>query len=306
MTKKPQEDGVFKPKRKKRREAKPIIVKAALWSVIGFIAFNDAMVDVVKVYYPPPQRLQAVAKQETPSRLKDVTIQGPDNFASRFVEVWLSGDLEAAKTYLADGFQLADDGTSIRQNVSAIPWSTKMITPHKANVVVAATVASKKKGSKPQTLFINVDVAMEGHKYGITSSPQIIPYPGNAKALKESPIKAETDNEKIKQDIETLMDSFFRQYYYGVPNDLANFYADGKPRKTLAGYGFKYQGIQLVKVEEPKGGKAKVIASANIEREGFITVQQFELVVVQKNDRWYVESTVPNIPIHDKKNAEEE
>lgn len=293
MGSKSREEGVFKPRRKKARRAKPIIVKTVLWTAIGVIFIADPVMDTIRFIYPPPkQSQQASATESKEVQPQEVSIQGPGEIAASFVDSWMAG--QSAETYSAKGFSVTE--VSKKQKVSTFPWSTRRLSPERAEVLVATTVTTSKK--KREMLFVKVDVQIDGHKMGVVSTPQVVPYPGVPKAPNDPGIEVETDNQEIREDVESLVDSFFRQYFHGRSNDVANLFADGKPRITLAGYdSIQYQGVEEVSVSEPERGKAEAQATAQVSINGATTIQEFEFQVIQKNKRWYIDHSSPRIPV---------
>ncbi|MBH8608943.1 conjugal transfer protein [Thermoactinomyces sp. CICC 10521] len=236
-----------------------------------------------------PPRTQ-VSAEKTNDKIAPVFVdssQGAENYAVYFANYWLTGDIESAKRYAAKGFDVSKDLPRPIKIETIAPWGARSIEKNKVSIIVRV----KPVGSNP--FFVEVPVVVNQGRYGVVGLPNFIPEP--AKASKpDNPDIDETQDLATKQQVEQVIESFFRQYTAGTPEDLANLYADGKSRKVL-GMNATFENISALEVSDPEDNKLYARCTARLNINGVSVPQQYEFWFEKDGNRWLIDSTNPMI-----------
>lgn len=258
----------------------------AITSVLLFLAAKGAY-DIIR-----PPRVPA-ASDTTNTQTAPVipeTRKGAENYAVYFTHFWLTGNLEEAKKFAAVGFNPPPFGEKPRKVENIIAWDMKQSGKEKVTVTVRALL------DKGQVVYLTVPVIVHQNRFGVVGLPTFVPEPKTAEAPKEDSLPPATDS-AATQAVRSLVESFFRQYTEGTPQDLALLFSDGRPRRVLspsleAGYG----GLESLRVSQPSSDQLHAVARVRLEIDGQPVPQTFEFRFSQSGNRWLIEKTVPEIP----------
>jgi Conjugative transposon protein TcpC len=213
--------------------------------------------------------------------------KGAENYAVYFANYWFTGDLESAKKYVAVGFEVPKEMPKPQKIETIVPWGARSL----GNKEVSVTI--RVKPINQSAFFVDVPVAVDGGRYGVIGVPNYIPEPSPAKMPDEKAVQ-QVQDQKTKKEVERVIESFFRQYTAGTPEDLANLFVDGNPRKVLD---IQAQFVDLInlQVSEPQNDKLYAKATARFSVEGQNVPQHFEFWFKKNGNRWLIESTNPAI-----------
>lgn len=259
--------------------------------VLSGALYTTAALGVYHTWINPdqPGPVKAQSNQQPKKVVEYVSTAGADWKAVHFVSFWLGGNIEEAQNYTAKGFELPAEGPKPKKDVSVFPWGTEFVGDGKLEVMVRVN-----DGKSIQ--FLMVPMAEEGGKYGVTGVPVYVPDPGAPKARQSETIDA-TDDVQLKRKITAVVESFFRQYTKGTPEDMALLYADGKKRRVLSGSSVEFDSITELEVGKEKDNRVKCQVEAQFKVDGKEIPQVYELVYKKDGGRWLLEKTQPELPV---------
>jgi hypothetical protein len=215
--------------------------------------------------------------------------RGAENYAVYFTHFWLTGNLEEAKKFAAEGFNPPAFGKP-RKVENIIAWDMKPSGKEKANVTVRALL------DEGQVVYLSVPVTVRQDRFGVIGLPNFIPEPTPAKAPKEEPLPPVTDS-ATTQAARSLVESFFRQYTQGTPQDLALLFSDSRPRRVLSpSLKAEYGGLERIHVSRPEKDQLQIDARVRLKIDGEAVPQTFQFQVEKSGNRWLIKKTIPEIP----------
>ncbi|MBH8608732.1 conjugal transfer protein [Thermoactinomyces sp. CICC 10521] len=253
--------------------------------LIVFLAAKGAF-DIV---FPHQQNVSAEKTTENKNAPVFVeSSQGAENYAVYFTNYWLTGDMESAQKYAATGFEIPKDAPKPIKIETISPWGARSIDKNKVSVIVRV------KPDKSNPIFLDVPVVVDQGRYGVIGLPNFIPQPAPANMPGDTDVNL-TQDTQTRQQVEQVIESFFRQYTAGTPDDLTNLYADGKPRKVLSDLSATFLSISDLEVSDPTNNKLYARCVAHLNINGAIVPQQYEFWFEKDGNRWLIDSTNPVI-----------
>lgn len=255
-------------------------------SILLFLASKGAY-DILR---PPP-----VPAATDNANTKNVSVitetrKGAENYAIYFTHFWLTGNLEEAKKFAAVGFDPPPFGEKPRKVENIIAWDMKQLEKDKMLVTIRALLDGG------QVVYLSVPVTVRQNRFGVIGLPTFVPEPKTAEAPKEKSFPQVTDP-SANQAARTLVESFFRQYTGGTPQDLALLFSDSRPRSVLPpSLEAEYGGLESIQVGGPDNNRLHVVARIRLKINGQPVPQTFEFLLEKSGNRWLIEKTVPEIP----------
>lgn len=298
--------GKIAPKKSVKRKVRNGLIKLYVNAIliicavaIVFVAYRIAVLPQIF----PAQQTSADQQVQTPVKTENNDYQGPATYASTFAYYWLSGDLEVAKGYLANGYEFPENViTPVPKEVEwSKIWQVNPISKNKANVVIQAAVKSKddsEENSSSKVVYLSVPLLFDNGKYGVFDIPTYLPPPGKATYLEEAAPRAPLPAPE-QEAINNRLKLFFDEYYGGEPEKIAVYFKDAKPRAVLRDAQLKNiveTRFELVSQDNLNKVVANVTVSANIDKVDML--QTFRVNMIKDGNIWMVEKTDPNLPIY--------
>lgn len=293
--------GIKKPVTSKRRKAKNAMIKlyvnGALLLISASLVFVAYRLAVLPQIFPP--EVSAKKEQAPATNLTSQDFQGAANFARNFAYNWLAGDLKLASGYAAKNFQFPENVMSAQKRTVNwyLIWNVIPKSKNAATVVIQAQVKGPT-DKAPKVVYLSVPVAIENGKYGVTDVPTYLPAPGRATYTAQQ-LQEISLPESDQSAITNVLNLFLSEYFGGNPLKTGTYFADGKNRAIIEGG--KLNGIpEVTMYEVQKNNKNKVLVhiTANVTIDNITMLQKFQFRVVKTNNRWYIESTEPGLPLY--------
>ena len=250
--------------------------------VVGIGAYNALF---------PPQVAPAAQETKQPTGVSVDSTQGAATYALYFTNYWLTGNLKEAEKYAAKGFEVPDRLPKPQKVENIITWGARSLDDNRVMVTIRARVGMDR------VLWLEVPVVAERGSYGVYDVPAFAPEPGTAKrpqAPEIEPIDNQSDAAGIRQTIQ----SFFRNYAEGSPEDLANLFLDGKPRSVLdPSLEARFLKEGDLDISSPENGRVYVLATTPLRLENRTIPQTYEFWLKKSGSKWLIEKTNPAIPL---------
>lgn len=263
------------------RRVRMIVITA----ILLFLAAKGAY-DILR---PPPAPAATGTATDKNEPVNPENRKGAENYAVYFTHFWLTGNLEEAKKFAAVGFDPPPFGKP-RKVESIIAWDMKPLGKEKVAVTVRALL------DEGQIVYLSVPVAVRQNRFGVVGLPTFVPEPVPAEAPKEKSLPQVTDSSTTRE-ARSLVESFFRQYTKGTPQDLALLYSDSRPRRVLSpSLKAEYEGLERIEVSQPKKDELHIVARVRLTIDGEAVPQSFEFRAEKSGNRWLIKKTIPEIP----------
>ncbi|PRX40455.1 conjugative transposon protein TcpC [Planifilum fimeticola] len=215
--------------------------------------------------------------------------KGAENYAVYFTHFWLTGNLEEAKKFAAAGFDPPPFGNP-RKVENIIAWDMRSLGEEKVTVTVRALL------DEGQIVYLSVPVTVRQNRFGVIGLPTFVPEPTPAEAPKEKSLPQVTDSSTTRA-ARSLVDSFFRQYTKGTPQDLALLFSDSQPRRVLSpSLKAEYEGLERIEVSQSESDQLHIVARVRLTIDGEAVPQSFEFQAEKSGNRWLIKKTIPEIP----------
>lgn len=256
--------------------------RVVLWGTVGLLLVRG-VVSVLRPAAPPPRRAaSAVTGHGFPT-------EAASAFAARFAHDYLTYDAanpdvrrRQLAEYLSEGADtLAGwDGKGKQVAVNSVPVSVDVRSPTVAVVTVAVEVTG------PRWLHLAVPVAADENGLVVLEQPALVPGPRAA----EPPAVPDTGSDaKLSVEVRPVLEAFFRAFAGGSESDLAYYMTPGR---RLVGLGGTVALDGLTEVVVSDGGTRRS-ALARVrwvdQTTGGRVTQTYHLLLVQRDQRWYVD-----------------
>lgn len=239
----------------------------------------------------PPQVAPAAEESKQPTGVSVDSTQGAATYALYFTNYWLTGNLEEAQKYAAKGFEVPNSLPKPQKVENIITWGARSLDDHRVMVTIRA------RGEKDRVLWLEVPVVADRGSYGVYGIPTFVPEPGTAKQP-DSPEIDSIDDRKAEAGVRQTVQSFFRNYAGGSPEDLSNLFLDSRPRMVLDLEGEFLKGVQM-EISHPKNGQVYVQADASLQIDGQVVSQTYEFWLRKSGSKWLIDKTNPVIPLEE-------
>lgn len=272
---------------KKQRRAR-IILYTGLAAILGLLSYLALFPQTPAPASEPTEVTKSDDDQKIPS------LTGAEYFALGFANQYLSGDIQSAQNYTADGFQIPEEAVKVDKGVkvsSVMPSYVVSISKDKYRVVVKAFM---KKQKQNYSVYLSVPlIVKDGGKFGVYDIPSYIPHPDTPKAPSNSNPEKESIPD-VPPEARNVVDSFFRMLTEGKEYDLGSLFMDGKSRSNIPG---EFVGLKELKAYEKDGDELNVKATAQIKVGGITQLQKYDMTLVKNDGRWKIIKTDPALPV---------
>lgn len=300
-------------KRKVRNGLIKLYVNAILLIIAVSIVFAAYRLAVLPQLFPPEQTSGKEQNTNT-AQFHNQDYQGPANYATTFAYYWLSGQLEEATKYAANGYIFPENVLSpVKKEVKwSKVWSVNPISKNKVNVVIQALVKStgsenseensdnNNNNSSAKVVYLSVPLIFDNGKYGVYDIPTYLPPPGKASYREEKKVLAslpKADQDAIRNRVRLFLD----EYFGGDPEKIAVFMNDSRPRATLKDSQLKsIEEIIIRSVSQDNFNKVVVEVLSRVAIDQVEMLQKFKIHMVKSGKTWVVEKTDPYLPIYNK------
>lgn len=289
-------------KRKVRNGLIKIYVNAILIITAAAVVFAAYRLAVLPQIFPPEPKTQA---PPPPVKIDNVDYQGPATYASTFSYYWLTGDMEEAQKYFANGFELPENSIQLqKQEVDwSKIWAVNPVSKNRVNVVIQARVRpvgsenSENDNNSGKVVYLSVPMFFDNGKYGVYDIPTYLPAPGKAIYQQENKVSApisQADGNQIRDQVWRFLD----EYYGGDPGKTAVYMSDGKNRVVLKNAELDKLQVEIYAVSQNDPNRVLAEATSNVKIDGVPMIQKFKLNMVKSGKTWMIEKTDPNLPLY--------
>lgn len=303
--------GKMVPKKSLKRKVRNGVIKLYVNAILIIIAvalvFVAYRLAVIPQLFPPETTSGNEEVPKTPAKVENQDFQGPATYASTFAFYWLSGNLEVASGYTANGYIFPENViTPVPKEVlwSKI-WQVNPISKNKVNVVIQASVKptgnSEEGNSSGKVVYLSVPLIFENGKYGVYDIPTFLPPPGKATYQKEELVKSPIPTQE-QEAINSRIRLFLDEYYGGEPEKIAVYFKDAKPRATLRDAELKNleESPFIQYTSKQNTNKVEVVVSARVSVDNVEMLQKLKVYMMKDGNTWMIEKTEPNLPLYNK------
>ena len=312
--------GKMVPKKSVKRKVRNGLIKLYVNAILIIIAVALVFVAYRLAVLPqlfPPEQTSGKEQEQPKVQAESQDYQGPATYASTFAYYWLSGDLQEASKYTANGYVFPENVSDpVKKEVEwSKIWAVDPIGKNKVNVVIQAFVKpagnessnenSENDNNSAKVVYLSVPMIFDNGKYGVYDIPTYLPPPGKASYKEENKTNAplpKTDADALRSRIRLFLD----EYYGGEPEKIAVYMNDSKPRATLRDSELK--SIEEITVQAKSQDNlnkvlAEVICRVSIDNTEML--QKFKIDLTKSGKTWMVEKTDPYLPVYNKVKQED-
>lgn len=204
---------------KKQRWAR-VILYLGLSATLGLMSY-------LAFFQKAPALVNEKSQADKPSKKEIHSLSGAEYFALGFANQWLSGDIQGAQSYTADGFMIPESAVKVDKEVkvsTVLPSYVDHIEKNRYRVIVKAFMEKKKQS---YLVYLSVPLIVEdGGRFGVYDFPSYIPHPEKPTVPNDEQKKDEIAD--IPSGVRDTVDSFFRMLTQGKDYDLGSLFMDGK------------------------------------------------------------------------------
>jgi hypothetical protein len=284
------------------------VVQVGFWILMIYIAFSSTGAIVLQLgWISPPSRAIPSVQAEAARQLPGASVSEMA-FAEQFVReyfFWTQGKEEARAARLKPFWKKGIDGQGGVDFHSA-SWNsyTRHVNVWQKSVrndpsgimditVYAETILTNihhPEEQKRVDRYLIVSMRQAGASYVVVEIPHLVPPPvasvsTEAKWKKEH---GEPVNDTVRGQIARFMQSFWKVYTTGEPQEIAYFYKNNQPVQGLTGI-LKWKEVRQLSVVQEKGQtvvECEVVLEDLASKAEMVFCYSFELT--QERDHWYV------------------